>query len=226
MTKTEIDDFLEENKDEKYRDFQCSLMPGTDKNTVAGVRVPALRDFVKAHKNDPDTDAFLNTLPHGYHEENVMHALLINGLSSFDGTVMRLDAFLPFVCNWAVCDIISPKAFRSEKDKLYANIVRWLKAGDTYTVRFALKMLMDNFLGDDFSTSQLTLAASACCDDYYINMMCAWYFATALAKQYENALPFIENRKLSPWVHAKTVQKACESFRVTEEHKEYLKTLK
>lgn len=211
-------------QDLNYKDFQSRLMPTVDPDTVIGVRMPDLRSLVR--KLTPDEKkSFIACLPHEYYEENNVHALIIEKLTDFDECVKALDSFLPYVNNWATCDIMAPKAFRKHPPGLIGQIKIWLASKDVYTVRFAIGMLMRFFLDGEFKPEYLDMVASISSEEYYIRMMQAWYFATAFAKQYDAALPVIKDKKLAPWTHKKTIQKACESFRVPKETKEYLKTL-
>ena len=212
--------------DEKYREFQIKLFPTVAADSIIGVRTPALRQLAKAVSKEPCCEEFLNTLPHKYFDENQLHAFIFSGIKDFDTAIKEVDRFLPFINNWATCDQLSPKVFKKNKDKLLVYIKRWMADKKTYTVRFGTGMLLTHFLDDGFNTEYLDMAANIRSDEYYINMMTAWFFATALAKQYEAALPYIENRRLDKWTHNKTISKACESFRVPDEHKKYLKTLK
>lgn len=213
-------------QDIDYREFDRKLIPTVDPSTIIGVRTPDLRKLSKELFREGGYETFLSALPHKYHEENFVHAMLIEQIKDFSKAVNETEKFLPFVTNWAVCDSFSPKCFKKNKALLLEKIRQQLNSNDTYTVRFAIKMLMTHFLDDDFSDEYLALVAGVSSEEYYIMMMQAWYFATALAKQYESTLPVLENRVLSVWVHNKTIQKASESFRVTDEHKAYLKTLK
>jgi 3-methyladenine DNA glycosylase AlkD len=191
-----------------------------------GVRTPALRQLAKEVLAAGEAEEFLTILPHAYHEENQLHAFILAEIKDFDACMALVKSFLPYVDNWATCDQLSPKAFRKHRPELLLQIKRWLQSEDTYTMRFALDMLMVHFLDEDFNPSYLELAAQLRSEEYYVNMMIAWYFATALAKQYEEALPVIENKQLAPWTHNKAIQKACESRRVSAAHKEHLRTLK
>lgn len=212
--------------DEKYRDFQSKLMPTVPKEKIIGIRTPLLRKFAKDFSKNPEAEVFIGNLPHEYYEENNLHAFLLEYINDFDGCAEGVTKFLPFVDNWATCDSMSPKIFGENKEKLRGYIEKWLSAKDTYSVRFGIKMLMEHFLGEDFSAEYPERVAKIKSEEYYIRMMQAWYFATALAKQYDEILPFIENKKLEKWTHNKAIQKAIESYRITEEQKEYLKTLK
>ena len=212
--------------DENYRDFQSKLMPTVPKEKIIGIRTPLLRKFAKDFSKTPEAEIFLGNLPHEFYEENNIHAFLLEFITDFDECAEAVTKFLPFVDNWATCDSLSPKVFGKNKEKLLHHIEKWLSAGDTYSVRFGIKMLMEHFLGDDFSFEYPKAVAKIKSEEYYIRMMQAWYFATALAKQYEAVLPFIETRKLEKWTHNKAIQKAIESYRITEEQKTYLRSLK
>lgn len=223
---TEIQERLFELQDEKYRDFQVKLIPSVDPATVIGVRTPELRKLAKELAKRDDIDMFLDALPHDYFDENQLHAFILSGMKDYAGCMAGVCAFLPYVDNWATCDQMSPKAFSKNKDDLLVHIKDWLQSDKTYTIRFAAGMLMEHFLGDDFDAAYPELVAGISSDEYYVNMMRAWYFATALAKQYESILPFIEEKKLDSWTHNKAIQKSVESYRITPEQKAYLKTLK
>lgn len=223
---TEIQERLFELQDEKYRDFQVKLIPSVDPATVIGVRTPELRKLAKELAKRDDIDMFLDALPHDYFDENQLHAFILSGMKDYAGCMAGVCAFLPYVDNWATCDQMSPKAFSKNKDDLLVHIKDWLQSDKTYTIRFAAGMLMEHFLGDDFDAAYPELVAGISSDEYYVNMMRAWYFATALAKQYESIIPFIEEKKLDSWTHNKAIQKSVESYRITPEQKAYLKTLK
>lgn len=209
--------------EEDYRDFSSRLMPTVGKSTVLGVRVPLLRKYAKSLEN---YEEFLKELPHKYFEENNLHAFLIEREKDFNKCIEKLDAFLPYIDNWATCDGLKPKVLKKEPEKLLKHIKRWLYSKDIYAIRFAINLLMSYYLDELFNEEYHEIVANINKDEYYINMMRAWYFATALAKQYEKTLPYIENNKLDSWTHNKTIQKAVESFRITNEQKQYLKTLK
>ena len=223
---TEIQERLFELQDEKYRDFQVKLIPSVDPATVIGVRTPELRKLAKELAKRDDIDMFLDALPHDYFDENQLHAFILSGMKDYAGCMAGVCAFLPYVDNWATCDQMSPKAFSKNKDDLLVHIKDWLQSDKTYTIRFAAGMLMEHFLGDDFDAAYPELVAGISSDEYYVNMMRAWYFATALAKQYDSIIPFIEGKKLDIWTHNKAIQKSVESYRITPEQKAYLKTLK
>ena len=222
----ELKNVLFSMKDEKYKDFQSKLMPTVPKEKIIGIRTPLLRKFAKDFSKIPEAKIFLENLPHEFYEENNLHAFLLEYITDFEECANAVTKFLPFVDNWATCDSMSPKIFCKNKEKLLVYIEKWLSSKDIYSVRFGIKMLMEHFLGEDFSLEYPKHVAKIESEEYYIKMMQAWYFATALAKQYESVLPFIETRKLEKWTHNKAIQKATESYRITEEKKEYLKTLK
>ncbi len=225
MDNNEIIKRLNALQDTKYRDFQSKLIPDT-KAEFIGVRTPELRKLAKELIKEGKTDSFLSVLPHKYFDENQLHAFIISGIKDFDMCVKEVERFLPYVDNWATCDQMSPKVFKKEKKALLPYINKWLKSGKTYTVRFGMGMLMQHFLGEDFAVEYAEKVACVKSDEYYIKMMQAWYFATALAKNYDEVLPFIENKTLEKWTHNKTIQKSIESYRITDEQKAYLKTLK
>ena len=213
-------------QDLKYKEFHSKLMPTVDSDLVIGVRTPELRKFAKEFMKTEYAEDFLSFLPHKYYEENNLHAFMISSLKDFNKTVEKLNVFLPFVDNWATCDMMRPVSFKNHHHELLAEIEKWLESDKPYTVRFGIEMLMIHFLGEDFDLSYPQKVASIRSDEYYVRMMVAWYFATALALQYEKILPFIEKKILDPWTHNKAIQKAVESYRITAEQKEYLKTLK
>lgn len=209
--------------EEKYREFSSKLMPSVEKSKVLGIRTPILRKYAKELEN---YDAFLSDLPHKYFEENNLHAFLIERERDFDKCIELLDAFLPYVDNWATCDSMKPKVLKKEPEKLLKNIKKWTNSKDVYAVRYGINLLMSFYLDDNFHKDYNKIVASIKSDEYYINMMRAWYFATALSKQYKETLFYLENNILDTWTHNKTIQKAIESLRISKEQKEYLKTLK
>ena len=211
-------------QDLSYKAFHSKLIPNVDPDLIIGVRIPELRSFAKKLNKD-DVEKFMAELPHKYYEENNLHAFLIEQID-FDECIAALDAFLPFVDNWATCDMMRPKVFKKHLPELLEHIKIWIASTETYTVRFGLETLMCYYLDDEFKPGYLELAANIKSDEYYVNMMGAWFFATALAKQYDAAVQYIENNCLDNWVHNKTIQKAVESYRVSKEHKLYLKSLK
>lgn len=212
--------------DGPYRAFSSGLMPTVSPETVIGVRVPALRRFAKELSGTPMAEAFLRALPHAYYEENALHGFLLEHIREPETVYAELERFLPYVDNWAVCDLVNPKALAKEPERLYGQILLWIASEQTYTVRYGIGMLMRHFLGDRFSPEHLALVASLRSEEYYVNMMVAWYFATALAKQPEATLPYLRSRRLPPWIHRKAIQKALESRRIPEELKTYLKPLR
>lgn len=213
-------------QDTGYRDFQAKLMPTVDKETFIGVRTPDLRKLARSLRGTPEAAAFLKNLPHTYYEENNLHGFLICDLKDYGETVAALDAFLPFVDNWATCDLMAPRAFRAHPAALPGDIRRWLADGRCYTVRFGAGMLLRYYLDAEFQPEHLSWVSDVCCEEYYVNMMVAWYFATALAKQYDAAFPWIAEGRLPCWVHNKTIQKAVESYRISPEQKELLRRLR
>ncbi len=217
---------LIEMQDLKYREFQCGLMPTVKPETVLGVRTPQLRSYAKKLSETEDCSFFLNHLPHIYYEENNLHAFLIEGIREYSQAVAAVEAFLPYIDNWATCDMMSPKIFRKHLPELADRIAAWLNSEHTYTVRFGIGMLLRFYLDDAFKPEYLNSVASIMSEEYYVKMMIAWYFATALAKQYNAALPYIERCCLEPWTHNKTIQKALESNRITNKQKAYLRQLK
>jgi len=213
-------------QDEKYRAFQSKLIPSVERDTVIGIRTPELRNYAKALAKEDGARAFLCDLPHLYFEENQLHAFIISEIRDFDLCMEEICRFLPYIDNWATCDQMSPKVFRKRRAELLEQIEKWIVSEDTYTVRFAVKMLMDHFLDEDFDAAYPELVAELRSDEYYIKMMIAWYFATALAKQYETVLPYIEERRLDVWTHNKAIQKSVESRRISPEQKVHLRSLK
>ena len=225
MTVDDIRTGLFARQDTGYRDFHSRLVPELDKDTLIGVRTPVLRSYAK-ELSKTDMSGFLADLPHRYYEENCLHAFLIEQIRDFDACMAETERFLPYIDNWATCDLFAPKVFRKHPEEMFAACRRWLMSGHTYTVRYALDVLMKQFLDEKFTPEVLDLAAGACCEEYYVNMAVAWLFAEALAKQYDAALPYLTKHRLSPWVHNKAIQKAVESRKIPPETKAYLKTLK
>ena len=226
MITEEIRQSLFELQDIKYRDFQAKLIPGKDTETMIGVRTPELRKLAKQMLKREEIGEFLRDLPHRYFDEDQLHAFIVSGIKEYGKCMEELMRFLPFVDNWATCDQMSPGVFKKRKPELLAEIREWLGSEHTYTVRFGIGMLMQHFLDEDFDPAYPELVAGVHSEEYYVNMMIAWYFATALAKQYDAVLPFIEGRRLDPWTHNKTIRKAVESYRISDEQKEYLRSLK
>lgn len=222
----DIQNKLFELCDSEYKKFHSSLVPTIDLDKIIGVRVPTLRKFAREFFKTTDTSVFCDSLPHKYYEENSLHAFLICEIKNFDECITALNKFLPYVDNWGTCDSIRPKCFAKNKDSLILHIENWLNSSHTYTVRFGIEMLMTHFLDEGFDKRFLERVSEIESQEYYVNMMVSWYFATALAKQWESAIPFIEENRLGDWVHNKTIQKAVESYRITEEQKNYLKALR
>lgn len=217
---------LFELQDLKYKDFNCKLIPTVNPDNVIGVRTPALQKLARELSKEPEIGEFLKVLPHDYYEENNLHGFLIATIKDYDTVILMLEEFFPYVDNWATCDLMSPKVFKKHLPELYGEIQRWLKSSWTYTIRFGIKMLMNFYLDDEFRSEILESVALVQPKEYYVKMMIAWFFATALAKQYDAALPIIEGRRLEKWTHNKTIQKSLESYRVSEKQKIYLRSLK
>lgn len=213
-------------QDLEYKNFHSKLIPNIQEETIIGVRTPALRKYAKEFAKNNQAEQFLKCLTHRYYEENNLHGFLLEQIKDFEQCMEEVEKFLPYIDNWATCDMLAPKAFKKNLPELFKKIKVWIKSDKTYTVRFAIGMLMRYFLDEEFDIRYPRMVAKVRSDEYYINMMIAWYFATALAKQYEEILPFIENRQLDTWTHNKAIQKAVESRRITPEQKTYLKTLK
>lgn len=213
-------------QDLQYKEFHSKLMPTVDADTIIGVRVPKLRAFAKQFAKTEEATVFMKELPHLYYEENNVHAFLIEQIKDYDTCIQELERFLPYVNNWATCDMMTPKILKKQLPELLDKIKIWMSSDHTYTVRYGIGLLMKFYLEEAFEERYLQMVAEVHSDEYYVNMMIAWYFATALAKQYEMALPYVEAQKLDVWVHNKTIQKAVESYRITPEQKTYLKTLK
>lgn len=213
-------------KDDKYKEFQAKLVPNIDPDTILGVKTPEMRQIAKEVFNSKEKDAFLKDLPHKYYEENLVHFFIISMIKDFDECIREVETFLPYVDCWPVSDQATPRSFKKNHAKLLPYIKKWIKSKHLYTSRFGIRMLMNEFLGDEFKDEYAKLVASVKSDEYYLKMMVAWYFATALAKNYDETIKYIEERKLDDWVLKKTIQKAVESYRVTDEHKEYLKSFR
>ena len=214
-------------RDAAYAAFIAKLTPGFPPSHFIGVRVPLLRTIARSFaKEEAASQRFLSHLPHSYYEEDMLHGMLISLVKDYDRCLDLTDRFLPYVDNWAVCDTLSPKVFAKHKAQLLENILRWSSSSHTYTCRFGLRMLMTHFLDDSFSADFLEIPAAIRSEEYYVKMMVAWFFATALAKQWKATLPYLENRQLDPWTHRKTIQKAIESYRIPPERKDYLRTLR
>ena len=226
MNKNDLHKKLYSLKDLKYRNMQIKIIPTVDSESIIGVRTPELRNMAKEILKAGDYKDFLDDLPHKFFEENQLHAFIISGIKDMNECMEEMEKFLPYVDNWATCDQMSPKIFKKHKEVLLVHINEWLNSEKTYTIRFGVGMLMEHFLGEDFDLIYPEMVAKLRSEEYYVNMMIAWYFATALAKQYESVLPFIEEKRLDDWTHNKAIQKSIESRRITEEQKKYLKSLK
>ena len=226
MKKTDLHKELKKLQDLKYRDMQVKIIPNLEPSSIIGVRTPELKAMAKEILKSGDYADFLNDLPHKYFEENQLHAFILSGMKDADECFEELEKFLPYVDNWATCDQMSPKIFKKHKDELLKRVKVWIASDEPYTIRFGVGMLMEHFLDDDYDTKYPAMVAKLRSDEYYVNMMIAWYFATALAKQYDSILPYIEKKKLDKWTHNKAIQKSVESYRITDEQKSYLKTLK
>ena len=213
-------------QDSSYADFQANLIPNIPRERIIGVRIPEARKLAKRLAREAEASQFLRDLPHKYYDENMLHGLLLSEIKDYDACIAAVDIFLPFVDNWAVCDIMSPKIFRKHKTALLEKIKEWSASEKTYTCRFGIEILMTYFLDDDFKPAYLEIPASVHSEEYYVQMMIAWFFATALAKQWDTTIKYIEDQRLDTWTHNKAIQKARESKRITSEQKEYLKSLK
>ena len=222
----ELQKNLFELKDLEYKKFHSKLMPTVSENKIIGIRVPVLRKFAKEFNLSGKADTFISDLPHTYYEEDNLHAFVIEKVKDFETAIKLTEEFLPHIDNWATCDMFFPKVFAENKNAMLEYAKKWMKSKHTYTVRYGIGVMMRLFLDEDFKIEYMDFVGSIKSSEYYINMMIAWYFATALAKQYESAVKYIECKKLSVWVHNKTIQKAVESYRISKETKEYLKTLK
>lgn len=217
---------LFEMQDTGYRDFHARLIPTVEKEKIIGIRTPILRKFAKEFGKTEESELFLKVLPHQYYEENNLHGLLIEQIRDYDKCLKELERFLPYIDNWATCDMLAVKVVKKHLDTFIDEVYRWMESDHAYTIRFGISMLMRYYLEDAFQMEYPEKVAQIRSEEYYVNMMCAWYFATALAKQYDKILPFIEKQKLDVWTHNKTIQKAIESYRITPEQKEYLRGLK
>lgn len=223
---THLQEELFELQDIKYRDFNSSLIPGIDKETVIGIRTPVLRKFAKEYAKSGETEQFMRELPHKYYEENNLHMMLIAQIKDYNKCISETEKFLPHIDNWATCDLPLPKCFDKNKEDILERAKNWIATDATYVKRYGMGVMMRLFLDEDFKEEYIQLVASVKSEEYYVNMMIAWYMATALAKQWNTVIPYIEQRKLSPWVHRKTIQKAVESYRITDEQKIYLKSFR
>ena len=226
MIADKVKDKLFKMQDTDYRDLISKLIPTVDKEMFIGIRIPKLREYAKQLIKKDEAIEFLHALPHKYFDENQLHAIIISEIKDFKNCIDETNRFLPYIDNWATCDQLSPKVFKKYHKELLCYIREWLKSDKIYTLRFGIGMLMEHFLDEDFDIIYPEMIVKIRTDEYYVNMMIAWYFATALAKQYEKILPFIENGIPDKWTHNKTIQKAVESYRISTDKKEYLKELK
>ena len=220
-----IKEYLLANQDIKYRDFTLPLLPNIDKETFIGVRLPIIKKYAKQLDKE-NRDSFLNSLPHQYHEENILHAYTLSNIKDYDEFIIEVDKFLPYVSNWSTCDTICNKYLVKYKDRLIKEIYQWLKSKEIYRVRYAIKCLMNYYLGDDHRDEYISKVIEVKLIDYYVRMMIAWYLATGLAKNYDSFIKVIENHSFDLFTHNKAIQKAIESYRISDEHKAYLRTLK
>lgn len=222
----EIQKTLFESRDEKYAEFQRKLIPSVPAESIIGVRTPQLRNYAKELAGKDGIREFLDVLPHAFFEENQLHAFIISEEKDFESCIADTERFLPFIDNWATCDQLSPKVFKKNKNRLLPHIENCLHSEHAYAIRFGVGMLMQHFLDEEYRPAYADMAAGIRSKEYYVNMMTAWYFATALAKQYESVIPYLEKKSLEAWTHNKAIQKAIESYRISPEQKEYLRTLK
>ena len=223
---THLQEELFKLQDTEYRDFNSSLIPGIEKETVIGVRIPVLRKFAKEYAKSGETEQFITELPHKYYEENNLHMMLIAQIKDYNKCISETEKFLPHIDNWATCDSPLPKCFDKNKEDVLERAKNWIATDTTYVKRYGMGVMMRLFLDEDFKEEYIQLVAGVKSEEYYVNMMIAWYMATALAKQWDAAIPYIQERRLSEWVHRKSIQKAVESYRITPEQKEYLKGLR
>lgn len=224
--KKDIEDRLFALQDKGYKEFHSRLIPTVDPDSIIGVRTPELRKLAKELAKQPEYMEYIHMLPHNYYDENNLHGFLIETIKDYDECVAAVNEFLPYVDNWATCDLMSPKVFKKHRVELLEQIKIWLASDQTYTIRYGIEMLMTHYLDEDFKKEYLAWVAEIRSEEYYVNMMIAWYFATALAKQPADTLPYIEQVRLDTWTHNKAIQKAVESYRISPEQKAYLKTLK
>ena len=223
---TELQQQLFALQDETYREFHSKLMPDINKEAVIGIRIPVLRRFAGEFAKKPEAREFLQQLPHQYYEENNLHMMLITAEKDYEKCLAEVERFVPYIDNWATCDLPAPKCFVKHKQELLLMVKEWIASGETYTIRYGIGMLMRLYLDEDFKPEYADLVASVTSEEYYVNMMIAWYMATALAKQWDVIIPYVEEHRFSDWVHRKTIQKAVESYRITDEQKRYLRSLR
>lgn len=222
----QVVDELFSMQDLKYKEFHAKLMPTIEPERIIGVRTPMMRSYAKKFAKSDDVESFLKELPHYYYEENNLHGFVIETIKDFDECMQAVEHFLPYVDNWATCDLMRPKVFQKHTDELFPYIKKWMASGEPYTIRFGIEMLMCYYLDDAFLPEHLQMVAEITSDHYYVKMMVAWYVATALAKQYDSTILLYESGKLEKWIHNKAIQKAIESYRISEETKDYLRTLR
>ena len=223
---TELQKSLFELQDLKYRDFHAKLLPGIEKEKIIGIRTPILRKFAREFAKTQEAQEFLQELPHQYYEENNLHLMLVTQIRDYEQCLEEVKRFVPYIDNWATCDLPLPKCFEKHKDELIMDVKNWINSKDTYIIRYGIGVLLRLYLDEGFKDEYPKLVAGVISDEYYVNMMIAWYFATALAKQWDTVIVYLEERKLPEWVHRKTIQKAIESYRITKEQKEYLRMLR
>ena len=221
---TGLHEKLFEMQDLGYREFHSKLMPTVDKEKIIGIRTPELRKFAKEFAKSEEKEMFLNTLPHQYYEEDNLHGFLLEMEKDYDTLVKKVEKFLPYVDNWATCDMMRPKIFKRHLPELFERLKVWLESEHVYTIRYGIGMLLSFYLDEKFDEKHLEMVAKIRLEEYYVNMMIAWYFATALAKQWDSTICYIQKQKLDKWTHNKAIQKAIESYRITKEQKEYLRT--
>ena len=222
----DINKRLQSLRDENYKNFHSKLMPTVSEDKIIGIKIPILKQYAKEIAKNQAIGEFLKDLPHAYYEENNLHAFIIASEKDYQKCIVSVEEFLPYIDNWATCDSLIPKCFKKNKDKLLSKILVWIKTNHTYTVRFAIKLLMSLYLDENFKEEYLELVSNVRSNEYYVNMMIAWYFQTALTKQYDSAIKYLVDKKLPVWVHNKAIQKSIESFRISEDKKQYLKSLK
>ena len=226
MIREEIRSELFRLQDNKYLNFQAKLLPTVKEETIIGVRTPQLRKYARRLISSPDISDFLDDIPHMYFDENQLHAFIVSEIREYGRCMEEVNRFLPYIDNWATCDQMAPRVYKKHRMELLENILLWIRSDKTYTIRFGIRMLMHHFLDNSFDAAYPAMVAGIKSKEYYVNMMIAWYFATALAKQYDEVLPYIENRVLDTWTHNKAIQKSVESYRIPADHKNYLKSLK
>ena len=226
MTHNDLEQILFEHQDIPYADFTAKLIPNVPRENFIGIRFPEYKKIAKQIKDDPVVPEFMATLPHKWFEENCLHMTLINQIKDYDKCIEELEKFMPYIDNWSVNDTVKPVCFKKHRGELIERVQKWIASDAPYTRRCGMRVLMANYLGEDFKPEYLDLPADLRSDEYYVNMMTAWLFAEALVKQWDTAITYIETHRLDPWTHNKAIQKACESYRISDERKSYLRTLK